>query len=261
MSRPAPFPFQRLRDLMGPFERLKYLLWRSGGLGRGELTTRLASGDRLVLRPPPTNDLDNAMEIYVFRVYEPLPELANQQIDRIVDLGANIGLSVLYFAGRFPQAQIEAYEPHPVHLAQIRRQIEANGIASRVELFAAAAGTREGEVFLTDAQMQSAITDESRPGNLRVPMVDWVARERGKRIDLLKIDIEGSEYDLLLDHRFAEVRPTHIVFEWHARPSRPQGHEELVEHLKSLEYEVRDVSEGQLGDLRLGMSWASRRID
>ncbi len=41
----------------------------------------------------------------------------------------------------------------------------------------------------------------------------------------------------------------------------PRGHEELVEHLKSLNYEVRDVSESQLGDLRFGISWASRRMN
>ena len=49
----------------------RHLCWRAGVFGRGDHTARLRSGENLVLRPPPTDDLNCAMEIYAGHAYQP----------------------------------------------------------------------------------------------------------------------------------------------------------------------------------------------
>jgi len=56
---------------------------------------------------------------------------------RIVDCGAHIGLSVLYFKRRWPRAQITAFEPSPDTFALLERNLGSNGLAD-VELVNAA---------------------------------------------------------------------------------------------------------------------------
>ena len=47
-------------------------------------------------------------EIFVGEVY---PVNENATVTSVLDIGANIGLSVAYFKMRFPAAIIECYEP------------------------------------------------------------------------------------------------------------------------------------------------------
>ena len=50
----------------------------------------------------------------------------------IVDLGANAGFSLTYFAWNFPQARFVAFEPNPSLLRALYRNVQLNGLESRV---------------------------------------------------------------------------------------------------------------------------------
>ncbi len=60
--------------------------------------------------PDSASFLSSFKEIFVDKIYA-FPQAG--KAPRILDLGANIGLSVLYFKSLFPDALIEAYEPDP----------------------------------------------------------------------------------------------------------------------------------------------------
>jgi len=119
----------------------------------------------------------------------------------IVDCGANIGMSALYFARRYPQAKIIAIEPHPEnhamlprntqHVAAIRAVRAAVWPRQTVLSVAAGAGQSYAAATVTEAR---AAESEGVPA---VQLRDVVA-EHGK-IDILKIDIEGSEKPLFED--------------------------------------------------------------
>ena len=119
----------------------------------------------------------------------------------IIDAGANIGLATLLFKRRHPGARILAFEPDPDTHALCQKNIDANGLAD-VELVHAALSDREGELELS--------VDPAVPGNLGMSTRP-VANLRGRRavpartlssfikrrVDLLKLDIEGVEVDVL----------------------------------------------------------------
>lgn len=230
---------KRLRDHLTCGSRLRYLAWRVAAL-RAPLVARLKTGERLLLRPPPSSDLATANEVFVGRAYHPPRAVPEDSVRHIVDLGANVGYSVVWWLKAFPHARITAYEPHPAHCQQIRWHLGANDGGNRVTLHDAAAGTADGMATLTDAENQSSVIDSSN--GLTVTVRDLFTGL--DRVDLLKIDIEGSEYDILADSRFGDLRPPVVVMEWH-RTSDPRcGATWCEDRLKSLGYTVHHVTDG-----------------
>jgi FkbM family methyltransferase len=156
-------------------------------------------------------------EIFSQREYE-LPGSVDEALSAedgltVVDLGANIGLFGAWVLGRFPDAHIVAFEADPSNASIHRRTISANGNAGRWRLVEGFAAASEGW-----ASFASGFHATSHQGGgetaIKVKAVDVF--EYLKNVDLLKIDIEGSEWPLLADSRFAEVTAQVVVLEYHA---------------------------------------------
>ena len=245
----------RLRDQLTPLSHLRYLAWRALPRGRA-VTLRLRSGERLMLRPPPAEDLATAYEMFVARVYQPPFAVEVATTRRIVDVGANCGHSLLFWARHYPHAHVLAFEPHPVHLAVLERNVALNGLEQRVTLHRAAAGVGQGEISLLDAESRSSIVDVPQEKALRVPLFDFFETIGTPPIDLLKMDIEGGEYALLSDPRFAALKIRTLVLEWHRTREHPDGKDWCEQTLARLGYEVTPgIWTGQEN----GLLWARPR--
>ncbi len=208
-------PAPSFAGLLDPPSLLRYVIWR---LRRRRPTVQLGlrGGPRLLLRPRHVgnNDYGVAHEVFVQRQYACPRPLPPGDVRLVVDLGANVGFSCLYWLAQYPAARLIAFEPHPGHAAQLRANLAVNGMSGRVELHEAAAGIADGDIALSDAGSSSAVQEAGGAG-LSARMLDLFALLGGERIDLLKLDIEGGEYPLLADPRFAALRPRALVMEWH----------------------------------------------
>jgi FkbM family methyltransferase len=143
------------------------------------------------------------VQVYGWRQYEwdfAAPPLA------IVDAGAYTGLSTAFFAMRYPDAKIVAIEPDDDNFGLLARNTA--GFAN-VYLLQAALWSESGVVSLVDpgdgawgirlAESDMAGASETAPSGpaVRAVTVPEVMREHGlDRIDLLKVDIEGSEMEV-----------------------------------------------------------------
>ena len=132
-----------------------------------------------------------------------------------MDVGANVGYSSLYFAGRFRESRVLAYEPHPSFTPLFERHMALNGFTSRVTLVKAAAHTSAGTAILTDAEDSSSLVDRPESGTIPVPTVDFFAAVGIEPVSLLKMDIEGAELALLADPRFETLDVHMLLLEWH----------------------------------------------
>ena len=125
----------------------------------------------------------------------------------VIDGGANIGVSVLWFKQRHPACRVVAFEPDPVSLGLLRHNIAANGLEG-VTVVEAALGGRDGEADLwgdlavPDSRGYSVVPEwgrqsaDSAARRVRtVSLRPWLDRP----CDFLKLDIEGAEYDVLAD--------------------------------------------------------------
>jgi FkbM family methyltransferase len=184
---------------------------------RGPLTVHLRSGGQLSLRHD-SQDHSIFREILVSDVYRlrSLPA----SLDTVVDLGGNIGMFSLAIADR--ARRVIAAEPVPTNAACFRSN---TAHLSNVELFEGAVVPVEGPIELfapreRDSGRFSQFGDESAAQKFTAPGItldQFCAQYNADRIDLLKIDIEGGEYDLLAAESERTLRRVdRIVGEYHA---------------------------------------------
>lgn len=126
----------------------------------------------------------------------------------VVDIGANIGTFAILVAHLYPHAFVRAFEPEPENYALLVRNIEANGMGDRIETIAAAVSDHRNGIDLHPGHglthMCTALPGqrcEANPGHdahtVRSDSVTLDDALAGlERVDLLKVDCEGSEFDI-----------------------------------------------------------------
>jgi FkbM family methyltransferase len=168
------------------------------GLGRSRpVRVRLRLGDRPIdWWVADRSDFDLLVSIFITGEYDgPLPTNA----DLIVDLGAHVGTSVVFWRQRYPEAEIVAVEPDPESFQRLTRHLADD---PGVRMIHAALSPRSGPVrFATsDLGWTSHIAREGEQG-VEVEGVSFPdLLERigpGRTIDILKVDIEGAESNVL----------------------------------------------------------------
>ena len=165
----------------------------------------------------------------------------------IVDLGANIGLATLYFAKRYPEANILAVEPEPENFKLLLRN--TCPLRPRVQCHRAAVWTHDGEISLRTKDDSNRplgawgvqVTVTSQAGEPRTPcfrlasLLDLAGFET---VDILKVDVEGAELELFsegIDDCLSRVQA--IIIETHDRFR--SGSELAVRRALAGQYEER----------------------
>jgi FkbM family methyltransferase len=149
----------------------------------------------------------------------------------IIDGGANVGVSVLYFKRSYPNSRIIAFEPDPYIFAVLARNCSAFDLKN-VELIAQALWTHEGTVkFDREGADAGRIVDDTES----LQAVDVAAcRLRNyleQKVDLLKLDLEGAELDVLLDCVDMLANVDKIIVEYHSFKDQPQQFHLLTQTL------------------------------
>ena len=123
----------------------------------------------------------------------------------ILDVGSNIGTSILFFHEKFPAARIYGFEPHPETFRILQQNV---GSIPSVEVFNYALGAADARISVTfDGADFSRFM--IKPGDMNWPgpvtTNECEVRHAGAvmknlgvtHADLIKIDCEGAEYDVL----------------------------------------------------------------
>ncbi len=222
---------------------------------------RLREGGLTVALRHRAQDSATLAEVFHRRDYDTSGEVAAAigEPRSILDLGANIGLFGVLAAARWPNAEIVGYEADPDNVAVHEQTIAANGLGDRWRVVCAAAGAHEGEVELAAGRAMGSFvvqpgTDPGVP-TINVPMRDVMAEVCGA--DLVKVDIEGGEWEIMLDPRFAENPPRVMVIEYHPHlcpDDDPRGAaERALAHANLTTAPIWHRADGY------GMLWAWRR--
>lgn len=172
---------------------------------------------------------DTYNEIFIGNIYE-FNSATLKPI--IIDCGANMGLSVLYFSLRFPNAEIVAFEPDDTVLPFLEKNIQSQGI-NNVVLQKKAVWNEETELtFFTDSGLGGRIGMEyenQAPKIIKaIRLKDYISQP----IDMLKIDIEGAEYTVLKDCENLLHNVNHIFVEYHSFYDEEQHLEDILNILK-----------------------------
>lgn len=116
----------------------------------------------------------------------------------IIDCGANIGLSVIYMKRLYPEATIIAFEPDEKNFDLLERNCGSFNY-SKVSLRKEAVWVENTSLhFSNEASMSSKIDTSGTAGTSTVKAIR-LKEIIDRKIDFLKIDIEGAEYEVLKD--------------------------------------------------------------
>jgi len=181
---------------------------------------------------------------------------------RVLDIGGQLGCFSLGLARQAPRAVIHTYEASPVSAGYIRRNIDTNGFGDRVTVHATALAAEEGTLSFRDSGTASGLNGLSAPEGhtttIEVPATTFdnaVAGLDGK-VDLVKMDIEGGEYDAILTSSPSSWSTVQrVVMEYHPIPGHTQA--ELVEFLGNTGLHVVHDEPGT--EPGLGVMWLERK--
>jgi FkbM family methyltransferase len=156
-----------------------------------------SSGERRLRASVPSGELWGSIkDILVYEEYELLRAFscASLKGGSIVDVGAQVGLYTLKAA---PFARrVFSFEPSSTNFGFLKRNVERNSLLN-VQVHQTALWSSTGRVRFTDggAGFVSELGGVGGDYEVDTTTLDAVVAEVG-RVDLLKIDVEGAEYDV-----------------------------------------------------------------
>jgi FkbM family methyltransferase len=165
-----------------------------------------------------------------------------RRVRYVIDVGAHVGAFTIWLASRAP-CLVLALEPNPATFQLLEQNVERGAMGSRVVLQQAAlageSGPRKLSVrrFSTDATILEAHAAADAVPVKALRLVDVMRMSGFPEIDLLKIDVEGAEYEVFANlEPHALDRARALIVECHFGTGGDHG--SIIERLKGDGFEV-----------------------
>ncbi|MBT3866172.1 FkbM family methyltransferase [Candidatus Woesearchaeota archaeon] len=154
------------------------------------------------------SDITIIKEIYVCNNYN-RNNFNIEDGDVVLDLGANIGIYSTYATTFGKGITVYAYEASPKNFEYLKGNIELNNLQDIVKPYNEAVTSKNGKIkfFLHDRgsggnSMFDELTTSEREGSIEVKSINLpsiLKENKIKEVGFLKMDIEGAEYETLLN--------------------------------------------------------------
>ncbi|NGX28936.1 MAG: hypothetical protein K940chlam1_01125 [Candidatus Anoxychlamydiales bacterium] len=146
---------------------------------------------------------------------EKIPFKNNEKI-KIIDVGANCGIFGVMARARFPHSTIHCYEPNE----KLKKYYDLQSFAAYLKYFDEAVGLNDG--FCGSDERQNIMfdceavkmMDFQKEGKIKVTALKNALKRIGGYVDLLKLDCEGSEWNILKD-KDSLKKVKYLTMEYH----------------------------------------------
>ena len=159
---------------------------------------RLYDGTQFIFRFF-TNDRCIIDEIFINKAYTPNPTFEIRSGDVVVDLGAHIGVFTVFAARHARGVKVYCYEPLPENFELLKANVRLNKLGDRVKMFQLAVADKRSfsPLYIGDTGLASLNLQSGKHVVAKVIRLEDVAYNNNlDRIDFLKVDVEGAEYDI-----------------------------------------------------------------
>ena len=149
-------------------------------------------------------------KVYYFKTND------NKVSPLIIDCGANIGLSVIYFKKIYPNCKIIAFEPDPFLFKYLKKNLKDN-LIDNVEVIQKAVWHEETKLQFYHEKSDSGRLNLNEDSNIsKIDLIEvetcLLSSYMEQEVDFLKIDIEGAESKVVeeISHNLKNVNKTFI---------------------------------------------------
>lgn len=215
------------------------------GTGRiGEFAVLRFGKEATFLARPNSLDALAIHEIWKSHSYD---EVEIKKGDIVVDIGAHVGGYAVLAAKH--GADVVAYEAEPQTYALLMKNLKMNNCES-VKSYNIAVSSKNGQLIFYADNKDTILNSiyyyphSSSSKEIKVPSVslhELFVRNKLKRIDVLKIDVEGAEYDILLSALPEDLRKIRaIIMEYHDFLGHGHNKTELISLLRGSGFKVQE---------------------
>jgi FkbM family methyltransferase len=179
-------------------------------------------------------------EIFINRHYE-FKSTNDQPV--IIDCGANVGLSVIFFKHLYPKCKITAFEPDPVLFSYLERNIASLNYEN-IKLYQKAIWTENGNIdFLSEGGFSGKISKDKLNSKTVSVQAVRLSDFLQEKIDFLKIDVEGVETEILEECAHLLKNISFIFIEYHSTFGENQSLHEILTLLSEsgFRYHLKDA--------------------
>jgi len=233
-----------------------YFLTYLGFFKGKEIEYHFRSGVKLLVPVDPCSRYP-LIDVWVDKNYTPSGFSINKK-DIVVDVGAHIGIFSIYAALKATQGKVYAYEPVPKNFRLLNHNIKLNNLNNITPLnLAISDSKRKKKIYLTDSSGTASVFGRRKQRFYSIKAIGLkdIFEDSGlKKINFLKIDCEGSEYDILLNTPKKYLnRIDRIAMEYHEGSYTTYKCQDLEIFLRSHSFKVKVKASRSLRLLRLGI--------
>ncbi len=174
-------------------------------------------------------------EIYKFKTTHPKPY--------IIDAGANIGLSIIYFKKLYPNAEIIAFEPDNKVFEALQYNITSFGLEHITPIKKALWNEETVLKFYSEGADGGRIAIIGDKQQIIEIQTERLRSYLNRKVDLLKIDIEGAETTVLEDCADLLYNVERLFVEYHSFLGQEQKLGNLLQILSKagFRYQVQHI--------------------
>lgn len=232
--------------IVEPLKHIYKLLSNKNYLNYSKLCSQIGRVDRYhdcnvkingwnLLIPDSKSFINSYKEIFLERIYE--VNLAKKD-KKILDLGSNIGLSILFFKQIYPDSKIIAIEADPKIFKYLEKNVYGNGYQD-VKLINKAVWHKNTTVdFVSEGADAGHIAEDEEGNIIKIEAVDIAEILQSCEFDLLKMDIEGSE-EVVFPRCVDFLDKINYVFiEYHSKIGKKQSLSQILGILSEADFRV-----------------------
>ena len=199
------------------------------------------------------NVLYTMYDLFVLNAYAQ-PNIKGKDV---LDIGANIGDSAIYFAIKGAK-HVYAFEPYPHTFAMAKKNVELNKLEDKITLFNEAIEKSNNKIILTTKRIHTGglpIKNFKHGKSVKVNDLNRITKKLGLKNAILKIDTEGGEYNTIIYTPDSVLRRfSEIIMEYH------YGYKNLEKRLLKAGFRVHHSIPDIHGNIVSGIIYA-RRVD
>ncbi len=188
----------------------------------------------------------------VFVVYEvwkrKLYNIGIKKNDTVIDVGANIGAFTTFAAKKSIDGNVFSFEPEKSNFRQLQKNVRLNKLKN-VVIYNLGVNKSKGlaQLFVSNNNGASHSLCNSGTNEIQtihcITLADIFDKCNIDNIDVLKLDVEGAEYDILFSTPVKIFRKIdRIILEFHDNINLKYNYKGLISFLENTDFKVTMLS-------------------